>query len=716
MVQKYILIGLSIQGEKMKKLISIIIMLMMIGVVIAQSPPVPMPVRGYLTLNGVGLTGYIIEITNLRTGQTVTGDTISSLVTEANGFSVDLGKVGFIGSSAVYVGDTIQAKVRGFSDPQATVTFIPSTIPYSFEIAIVNQQTVYQCTDGSFVVDLNDCPVPDPEPEPEPEPEVEIESKVTSNDDKSSASVEVDYGQRLDVKIDNKKLSKLIDDEINYDGDNYDVAEEVYLEGIVLTSIDDKDFGTDPYLILEESSVVYKYIFKDEIKIADIHIEEPLEINFLDKDLKIIEASESEIVIRTGEELFLQEGKVVTIEGKEVKVVTIAEESILINVAGEEKIIANGEELGVNGLRVLVENILYKNYEEAINSVELVIGTDIDVVIKDGDYFELFEENEDYRWLIKLSGEQFIGIENTEAYKDIDEDSDYKAIGVKEFISLPNGFLEIEFKSITESDLNELTFKVKDDYLYVKGDEDVFSFGSDEYNRLYINENGIHDEDKEFITDTKVEIGDSDIFLEFGSVLIADLRIELDLSDILFKGISYANKEETYMDYLGIIFSDAEQSVDDKDGFDVIVPEERPVALISFNTEVSEVIEPESTPVEPIPVEPTPVEPTEPTPAEPVTTTPTPTPTPVEPTPVEPTEPVEPKGSAFQTFLITLIAAIIGFFAWGKGFAGLIKYYLRLAKEAEKSGDTESAKKYRARAEKMAKTVVTNYLAGKYKK
>ncbi len=69
-----------------------------------------------------------------------------------------------------------------------------------------------------------------------------------------------------------------------------------------------------------------------------------------------------------------------------------------------------------------------------------------------------------------------------------------------------------------------------------------------------------------------------------------------------------------------------------------------------------------------------------------------------------------------KDFLIKLIAVIIGVFAWGAGFKGLILYYLNEAKKADAAGDKELAKKHRARAEKMAKTVITNFLAGKYKK
>lgn len=78
--------------------------------------------------------------------------------------------------------------------------------------------------------------------------------------------------------------------------------------------------------------------------------------------------------------------------------------------------------------------------------------------------------------------------------------------------------------------------------------------------------------------------------------------------------------------------------------------------------------------------------------------------------------PPEEEDDTLQDWLIGLIAGIIGVFAWGKGFAALIKWRLKKAKEADAAGDKELARKYRATAEKMAKTTVFNFLAGKYKK
>ncbi len=101
-------------------------------------------------------------------------------------------------------------------------------------------------------------------------------------------------------------------------------------------------------------------------------------------------------------------------------------------------------------------------------------------------------------------------------------------------------------------------------------------------------------------------------------------------------------------------------------------------------------------------------------PKEPVVT---PTPTTPEPTtPVEPTVIPDEDPNELRDMLLKLIASIIGIFAWGAGFRGLIVYYLNKAKEADKAGNKVLAAKHRARAEKMAKTVITNFLAGKYKK
>jgi len=665
---------------------------------------------------------------------------------EVNGFSFDLKNIpgGYIGPSAVYVGDTVKIFVRGFE--AHAIEFIVTETPFDVTISVDSSETFFVCSDGSVVTDSNLCPAPeDPEKEtifvcsdgsevddaslcPIDEEEEDIETKVISGTSGQTALVEAFYGQPIDIILTNNKLIKLFEDEVYYDGEDYETKEEVYFKAVVLTSVDDDDFGLDTYLVVEEGDVEYRYVFEDEIPYLDFHVEEPGEINFLGKDIKIIEAISDELVIRSGVELFMKEAETATVEGKPVEVITIAENSILISVDGIEKIISDQEDREINGIHVLVENILYKNYEGGVSHVELIAGLETDETVKDGDDFELFVKDEEiWTWVIQLGAEpQYIGIVNQEAYKDIDEDEDYKAIGIGESLVLPNDYLQIMYQSVTQEEMTDMDFKVKNkdgkEYLFVKGDnEDAFNFGSTDFDRLYIDSTGIYDEDLEFITSDKIQIGDSDSFLEMGSIKIRDLRILLDLADIIFQGVSMATQDENFMDHLGIIFKDPENAVEDREGFKVSVPEERPEALISFNAVIQIGIKPIPVPVPtptptptPTPVPPPPPVVTPPTPIPPVPTPPIvspPAPT-TPPVVIPPVTPVEP-GTDLKTVLITLIATIIGLFTWGKGFAGLIKYYLRKADETD---DAELSKKYRVRAEKMAKTVVFNFLAGKYRK
>ncbi len=459
----------------MKKTISILAILMFImSSLVIASPPVPAPIRGYFTINGQGTTGYIVEAKNIRTGEVISGDTISSLVTEPNGFAFDLSKFSsYVGPSDVYVGDSIEVSIRGFTSADSKVTFIAETTPYTVTIAIETTETQYQCADGSIVADLSDCPEIE---EPEPEPEVEEEAtKVISSEDEISAIVEAYYGQTINVCIKNNKISNLLDKKIDYDGDEYDIHEEVCFEGVVKTSIDDEEFGLNPYLILLEEGLNYKYVFEDVIPFEEFHIEEPGEITFLGKELKIIEATSDSIVLRTGEELTLKEGLSDTILGKKIIAEVIAEHSISVSVAGVTGTVIEGNDKKINGLNIYVEAILYKSCKDC-SAVDLIIGTEGDKEIKDGDDFELFiKDDETYKWKIDLPNS--IEIINQEAYEELDEDT--VPLGIGDKLVLPNNYFEIEFKSVTESTMTEMNFKGDDGEINVKVDEETFVFGNE---------------------------------------------------------------------------------------------------------------------------------------------------------------------------------------------------------------------------------------------
>ena len=569
----------------MKKILtlSIITMLLMSLFVLADEPPVPKNIRGYFTVNGQSMVGYIVEVTNTRTGEVFSGDDYNYLITQSGGFAFDLRwfKQGYEEASKFfgYAGDVITVRIRGMTD--ASINFnVPSETPYSITIAIISTQTVYVCPDGSTVFNLADCPEEEPEPEPEPEPEVEVETKVISSEDKSSASVEAYLGQTIDICVTDNKVSSLLDKEIEYNGKDYDIHEEACFKGVIETSLYDEDFGLNPYLIVVAGDATYGYYFEDAFPYEDVHAEIPLNIVVLGENYRIVYISEDMIVVRNGEKYFIEEGKTEEFNGKDVKIKTIFENDIMVDVAGVEQSINDGDSKEINGVNILVENILYK--DGGPNYVELIIGTEGEVEIKDGDDYK---DGEEYEWAIDMPN--YIKVINQQDYNEIDDDEEYKAIGIGGGLSLPNDYLVFNFKGISESDIVDLTFKVDDGYLNIKGDSnsDTFVFGSEEYDEINVNIDGIYDEDEILITTDKVRIGDSETYLELGSVKIGLLTIKLDMSDILYDGISYLSEEGNFLDYLGIIFKDPENAVEDQSGFKVLVPEERPEVTLTINTE-----------------------------------------------------------------------------------------------------------------------------------
>ena len=249
--------------------------------------------------------------------------------------------------------------------------------------------------------------------------------------------------------------------------------------------------------------------------------------------------------------------------------------------------------------------------------------------------------------------------------------------------------MDVTFKEVSEFDMIDLTFKVKDGQLLVKGSDDAFVSGSEEYDKIYVDSTGIYDDDEVLIATDKVRIGDSDTYLELGSIKIGKLEIKLDMSDILYDGISFAGAEENFLDYLGIIFKDPENAVEDQSGFEVSVPEERPEVTITFSAGI-QVVVPEppvvTPPVEPEPIEPEPVEPTEP-----LVVVPPPVVEPDEPDvppvvpPVTPDDDTDKWGDKLFEQLLTLVGILLTALGvqWKRGILGIVRYHWKAGRKAQ---------------------------------
>ena len=500
-------------------------------------------------------------------------------------------------------------------------------------------------------------------PEPEPEPEPTDVTKVTSNEDKSVALIEAYYGDCIDVIIQDNKLAKLIDEEIDFEGDDYNVHEEILLKGSILTSLDNEDYGLIPYLIIPEEGITYRYVFDDAIPKIEVNDDDPLEITLLGEDIEIVDITNDKITILYGEEIDLNEGET----AKGVTVNIIHDDYVSVTVGGESAKIYEGEVDEVGGIEIQVIDVIVD--DDVKDIVTLRVAEDVKLDIKDGDDYNELEE---WKWVITSNS---IGITNQNEYEDLEED--YLPLKEGDSITLPNDYAIIKLHSISTPEVTELDIRVKDSYLKIEGSRDD-SF-ADKYDLIYVDNVGIYDEDKVLISTDKVRIGESDIYLELSGdiIKIGDLSINLDMSDITYDGESYIVEDGNFLTYDGIIFKDAENAIEDKRDFEVIVPDERPEVTITVGAEVPEEEEEEED------VEPTP---------EPI---PPPTPKPEVITKiicgdgkeVDSVEkcivPPKPEEGIFLN-LVSLLAIILGALGlgWRAGYLGLCKYYWNKGEKA----------------------------------
>ena len=742
---------------KIKILGLILTMFLLIATVAQGAIYSPLPINGKVTGSNVG--GLQILVTNIRSGkvQSFTTSGAGEFIIDAANFDDNGGTIlrytlgdQFKIQIAACAGNPICEETRtwmGTSDPTTGLLEIytlfeigdllgPEPEPEPECLEDSDCPIGYECIaeECEYIEPLPECATDSDCPsnhicqneecvyvEPEPEPTPISEIKISTNEDKSIASFEVNYCENINVVIKNSKLARLQDKEIDFDRNDYDIHGEIILKDWeIKTSIYDSEYGTMPYIIVPEEGVECRYVFDKAIPLNDIAYDEPLEIKLCGKDIRIIEAKENSIVIEKGvEETNLKINDKVLFDGKYLEIISVGYDDgtyVYVSYNGEKEQIFKGDIAEVGGIQVLAETIVnYEVGEKWEDFVDLKIAYEIEIEIRDG---EDYNDEEEWRWIIKPLGKGgYIAITNQEDYKYMDDDYEKSPLIVGDKIILPNNFSIIKFNEITEPDTTEMNFKVKDNYLYVRGDdEDSFVYDSTDYEILYIDSTGIYDKEKALITTDKIRIGDSNVYLKLQGeeAIIGKLEIKLDMEDISYDGASYNGENEAYMGCTGLIFKDPDGGIDNKANFRVIVPDEIIEATITIGAEPKEKVEP-TEPVEPTtPTEPVePVEPVEEEEEEEIIIEPEL----VEPEPETKPEEVEEEGMhALYKILISLAIAVLGFFGWGAGFTGLANYYFNKGEELEKAGKKVEAKANYDRAAKMLRTALKRVSEGYYDK
>ena len=536
-------------GFKMKKLSALfVIFFFLVSSVDAfvsygGFPPAPFNVGGYVRFNDQGISNVVVSLTDLRTGysETRTTNFAGAFLFELSNFKVNTPT-----QLPYQFGDSLKLEALGQVKTVTINTGGSMLVNFDLETALVKE-----CSDGSLVLQSVECPVSAP-----------VEVSVSSNEDKSQANWDAKLGEEFDITLTDNKLNSLKDSEIKFDGEDYDFSEIVNIKGVVKTSIDDVDY-TEPYLTVDKKAAKYTYQFDESIPFNDVSEDTPLEIVFAGKSFKIVDVDIDSFTLQTGETKTLKLDECY----KDVCLKQVAEDVVRVSVKGAESNIEENRLKTVNDVEIFVESIWTDDKEATLQ-----IGSDVKREIKKGDEFVKDNKEAVFDFVIESDKLKSISIENKNEYSKT-ENSDYLAVKKGGSLKLFDSYLEVKFNGLTEYSTLDLSFEKDDDFLYVVGDyDDTFVINNEEFDELWIKDNGFYDGDFEFLTASPVKIKDSDLSLTLGnSISIGKLTLKIDLSDILYDGISFKDNDKSYLDHIGILFNNPEDGVKNKE-FTVTIP------------------------------------------------------------------------------------------------------------------------------------------------
>jgi len=363
-----------------------------------------------------------------------------------------------------------------------------------------------------------------------------------------------------------RELSQLQDSEIEFDGDDYDVEETVKIK--VTPSTDVKDAEGKTYLSIEALDVEYTYTVDSKLNTSDISEDETLKINLLGKDIEISKWDNNEITLTTGDKYSFKNGEMQSIEGKDVRLVSIGDDVAMFTVNGEMVTISEGEDEVVNGMKIYLDKAV--TFIDDSGYAKIIVGDSIETTIEDGDEYA---DDSEYEYVITSNT---IGVKLVEAHTELDDD--FNALAVGDSIVLPEDFVKITFADILEQDTESYDFDISKNLLRVRGN---FVSGINDYDKIYVGNNTIYDEDMEVIG-TTIDLADTDLELEAKNsiVKIGNIKIAEDISDIKVANDSIANEEDDVTNNYGVVINNPEDAVEDQK-LRITVPEEQAEVIVT---------------------------------------------------------------------------------------------------------------------------------------
>lgn len=301
-----------------------------------------------------------------------------------------------------------------------------------------------------------------------------------------STTVSLDGGEKIDDRaLNSDVLSATYDDsdltgfqnkDIRWNDKDITIHEELDVAGSSLGvdtyypgSGSDDAFGSDPYLTTSTANgLEYKYVFEDSVNATNVASsgtdKDELDINFLGKDLKITHIENGAMTVEASNEVYMEEGDSVTVDGHVVTLKRVGDGSLLVQVDNQVKSVTVSGSPTVqfdqaDDFEVQAQSSFYIQ-DAADNSATLTLGATISDTVNNGDSLEQFGENSDsdkaaWVWDISVSGGNvaYIGaVSNMKRVKkDITSDEERPALAMGDSIMFPNDYASITFDGWEDS-------------------------------------------------------------------------------------------------------------------------------------------------------------------------------------------------------------------------------------------------------------------------
>ncbi len=346
----------------------------------------------------------------------------------------------------------------------------------------------------------------------------------------------------FDVELQDDDVKGLQDTTITFQGSSYDVADEIVFRNTtgpsrvptvggpqVMTSLSsaDDDYKDGVFIETDKKVLSYYYIFDTSINVSKSSSNDPLSMNFLGKKMKITAVAlgsdtnaAQKLTARVGEEVFLNVGDTVTIEGKKVTLKNVGSATtntpVIVDIDGVVETVTGTET--VNGLEVSIADSFYSdNLNE--RAATLILGKDAVETYTTGDKYivpcaaawhrsNCDKNTPDWKWeFVNLTADSstslaagtgpIIGV--TSDY--IVNDNSDNPITVGGQYDFPSGGFALKFNKLTVPDDKYMTLTIKfdssNDFSAATGfdtqtSEPGFTIESDVSEGLYVTAGGIN--------------------------------------------------------------------------------------------------------------------------------------------------------------------------------------------------------------------------------